>query len=125
MFATGLRLVPAGAALAERLALVDARLVTTGEFGSATPLVLGLERLATTPGVLPKLRLLRHELFPAPAELRWWSKVARRGRLGLAAAYAGRVFRYSWYLVPSLIAWRRIRHELAAERSAGDSPARG
>jgi len=124
MFATGLRRVPAGAALAKQLSLLDPRMVSTGESGSTTPLVLGLERLATTAGLPAKLRLLRHELFPAPTELRWWSKLAQRGPLGLVAAYAGRVLRYSWYLVPSLIAWRDIRRELAAERSTADSPTR-
>jgi hypothetical protein len=108
-FATGLRLLPAGRALAERLGIdseasVDA-LLRVGH----VPLSQGFEELATTPGLRAKLAVLRGEVAPTPDFMRWWSPLARRGRLGLAAAYLWRPLYLALRAGPGLVAWRRAR----------------
>jgi hypothetical protein len=109
-FARGLRLDPTGAELAERLGLLDDRIIDLVERrGSGARLAIGFERLKRAQGPAAKLALLRREAFPKPSHLRWWSPVASRGPLGLAAAYAWRVAWLLWHAPPSVIAWRRAR----------------
>jgi hypothetical protein len=105
--AEGLRLIPAGAKLAARLALVDPALLEA----SATPLVLGIERLASRRGARAKTRLLARELAPSPDFLRWSVPLARRGRRGLLAAYLLRPLWLAWHAPRSLLAWRRARRQ--------------
>jgi Uncharacterised nucleotidyltransferase len=108
-FATGLRLLPAGRSLAERLgvdreASVDALLRV-----AHVPLSQGFEELANTRGVRAKLAVVRGELAPTADFMRWWSPLARRGRLGLAAAYLWRPLYLALRAGPGLVAWRRAR----------------
>ena len=109
-FATGLRLLPEGAALAERLGLPSAELIESATgLGSTAPLALGMARFIETRGSRERLALLVREVVPTPAFMRWWSPLARRGRAGLALAYPLRVLwllRHAW---PSLRAVRRSR----------------
>jgi hypothetical protein len=112
-FASGLRLMPAGAMLAERLTLPEPGLFGLLEEGTGAPLALGFERLARTPGLVGKLALIRREVAPSADRLRWLSPLARRGRLGLAAAY---IHRPLWLLrraPPSWLAWQKRRRETA------------
>lgn len=89
-FGSGLRLLPAGRGMAQRIGVpVDISIQTRLREGSV-PLAQGLYTVARTPGVQAKLVLLRHELFPRPSFMRWWSPLARRGRRGLVASYAWR-----------------------------------
>jgi hypothetical protein len=112
-FAIGLRLLPAGAALANRLALPhDASVETALLARSAPPMALGYEWLASTPGRMAKARLVGRKLFPPANFMRAWSPLARRGNLGLAGAYAIRVTWLAQHAIPGLIAWRRTRREL-------------
>jgi hypothetical protein len=107
-FATGLRLLPEGARLADRLELVGPALIAAAR---RARIALGFERLAGAPGPRAKLALAFREAFPTPAYLRWWSPLARRGRLGLALS---RIWRPLWLLrhaAPSFIAWRRNRDD--------------
>lgn len=109
-FARGLRLDPAGVKVAEKLGLLDDRIIELAERqGSRAPLALGFERLKQAQGAAAKLALLRREAFPKPAYLRWWSPMANWGPLGLGAAYVWRVVWLLWHAPPSLIAWRRLR----------------
>jgi hypothetical protein len=105
-FATGLRLLPDGARLADRLELVRPTLIAAAH---RARLALGFERLAGTPGPRAKLELALREAFPKPAYLRWWSPLARRGRLGLALTYVWRPLWLLGHAGPSFIAWRRTR----------------
>lgn len=89
-FANGLKKLPAGAALAERLGVADARSVPMELRASGVPLTEGLHELLDAPGLGAKARIVAAELAPNPAFMRWWSPLARRGRLGLAAAYVYR-----------------------------------
>lgn len=109
-FAAGLRLLPAGSELADRLRLPrDASVETRLLARSARPTALGYEWLAQTPGLAAKTRLVAHKLFPSVSFMRAWSPLARRGTLGLGAAYVHRVLWLSRHALPGLAAWLRTR----------------
>jgi Uncharacterised nucleotidyltransferase len=109
-FACGLRLLPEGAVVAERLGLPDAGLFDLLEEERGAPLALGFERLAQTRGASAKLALIRREVAPSAERLRWLSPLARKGSLGLAAAYVQRPLWLLRHAVPSWLAWRRRRN---------------
>jgi hypothetical protein len=109
-FAAGLRLAPAGAALADRLGLphdapVDVLLKASG----APPLAVGLDWLLGTQGARARLGLVARTAFPRPSALRLWRPLARRGRAGLVAAYASHPFWLARHAIPSVRAVRRAR----------------
>jgi len=109
-FATGLRLLPLGVELAERLALpIEHSRELALRAGSAPPTALGFWRLAETPGLGNKVGLLGRELAPSPAFMRAMYPVARRGRAGLAAAYLWRPVSLARQVGPGFRAWRRAR----------------
>ena len=109
-FALGLRLEPGGEAVASRLGLPTASSVELRlRASTAPPLALGLERLASAPGLAAKLAIVARKLVPSPAVLRSWSPLARRGPLGMAAAYALRPFWLLAHLPAGARAWRRAR----------------
>jgi hypothetical protein len=117
--AIGLRLLPDGVELAERLELVSAELIETAiRRGSPAEVALGFERLAQRSGLRAKLAMLARELVPTRSFMRWWSPLARRGWAGLALAYLWRPLWLLWQAGPSLRAWRRSRRERGA-RSTG------
>jgi hypothetical protein len=106
-FATGLRLTPAGDALARRLGVHEVHSVAAALKVAEVPLSEGLEQLAATSGVRAKLALAWSELVPSADFLRWWSPaLATRGPLGLAVAYVWRVIWLIGHLPRGLIAWR-------------------
>jgi len=107
-FASGLRLVDSGAELAECIGLPSASLIDAarGPY-SSTRLALGFARLADEPTWRGRLAIGRREVAPSPEHMRWWSPIARRGPLGLAAAYVWRFLQLLWRAPPSLLAWRR------------------
>lgn len=119
-FAIGLRLVPGGTNIADRLQLPVSRpvdLVLTARTpprGAPT-----LERLAAA-GFRDKLRLIRAKLAPAPDFLRYWSPLARRGQLGLALAYLGRPLWVVMRVPHALVAWTSARREVRRETRKGD-----
>lgn len=96
-FATGLRLVPAGAALAKRLDVDEQGSVHFDLRAAQIPTAEGLGELFA-PGLRlrDRLSILYHELFPSPEFMRWWTSLAHRGRRGLVASYVGR---WLWLLV--------------------------
>lgn len=113
-FSAGLRLLPTGAELAERLELPQALPVDVALRASAAPkLALGYEWLSRTPGLRAKMALIVLALAPPPGALRAWRPLARRGRLGLVAAYLSHPFWLARYAVPSLRAYRRARKAAA------------
>ena len=110
-FAAGLRMHPDGAGLAVRLDLAHDRplMLSLREEGGRS-FVVTLERLATTPGLGARLRLLARRLAPPPDYMRWrYPGLAGRGRGGLAAAYLWRPFSIVPRLPAAVIAWRRAR----------------
>jgi hypothetical protein len=110
-FVAGLRLAPTGEAILQSLdvsAPLTVELALRGQ--GDLPVALGLSRLIQTRGVAAKTRLLARELWPTPAYMRVWSQFARRGRVGLAAAYVIRPIWLAWRLGPALLAqWRARR----------------
>jgi hypothetical protein len=87
-FAVGLRLLPAGRGLAERMSL-EAVPSLEAQLRSVTPSAtsIGWMHLLERGSARERLRLLAAELVPSPAFMRLWSPMARRGRVGLLGAY--------------------------------------
>ena len=109
-FAAGLALLPGGRELARRLG-VDPTIPTDVALRASTPppLALGLDQLVTTPGIRGRVAFLARRLVPTPSGLRYWSPLARRGRLGMALAYAWRPFYLAVHAPRAFGAWRRAR----------------
>jgi hypothetical protein len=117
-FATGLRLLEPGRELAHSLGLPPTRSTETAlRAGTPPPMALGFEWLATTRGLRGKAGLVARKIVPAPRFMRAWSPLARRGRTGLAAAYAWRLLWLARHAGPGFVAWRRAR-------KAAESPPR-
>jgi hypothetical protein len=109
-FAAGLSLVPAGEEMTERLGLVR---VTSFDAAlrkeTAPALSLGVAWLVQIPSWRAKAAFVVAKVAPPAAHMRRCHPVARRGRLGLATAYA---YRPVWFLLnvrPALAAWRRAK----------------
>jgi Uncharacterised nucleotidyltransferase len=115
-FANGLKTIDAGAALAGRLGLGDAESVQTLLRSGQVPLSEGLYQLSQARGARAKLAILRGELAPSPAFMRWWSPLARRPRGGLALAYLWRPVYLLLHLPSAAAAFAKAR------RKASDGP---
>lgn len=90
-FATGLRVVAEGRPIAQHLGLEDARSHRFELRHEDNVIAEEISALFSTQASLGrKLATVISELFPRPQYMRWWSPMARRGRLGLAAAYVWR-----------------------------------
>lgn len=117
-FAAGLRLVPVGAELAERLRLTvsttaNVEIRAAGE----PPTALAFERLSTTPRFADKGRILGRELVPPAAFMRDKYDVARRGRVGLALAYLYRPLWLAWWAPRGYLAWQRAKRSSRRSRN--------
>jgi hypothetical protein len=116
----GLDLVADGHNVKRRLALPtpkDSLVLLRAE--SAPPVALGIARLVRERPP-DRVRHLLRLAFPAPAFLRWWTPLARRGALGLALAY---LWRYSYLIGMLPIAVRsylRARSGHACDTHAAD-----
>jgi hypothetical protein len=109
-FATGLRLLPAGRELADRLALPHtASVETVLRARTPPPTALGFEWLARTPTVRGKVTLIVRKIAPDSVFMRARWPVARRGSIGLAAAYIWRVLWLMRHTPSGLHAWSRAR----------------
>jgi hypothetical protein len=120
-FSAGLRLLPEGRRLAMELSLprrTSAQTVLLTH--SPPPLAMGVARVASASGVRAKARLLIRKVFPEPAFMRVWSTLARRGRLGLAAAYLLRPLWIVWRSGPALRAWFTARKEARSSSRSED-----
>jgi hypothetical protein len=111
-FAAGLRMLPPGEELRDRLGLPEGTTVEVALRARTAPdLSLGLHRLAATPGLPHKIAFVVRKLVPPPGWMRAWLPLARRGRLGLAAAYAWRPFWLLWRAPAAVLALRKARRE--------------
>lgn len=113
-FAVGLRVVPAGRAMADNLGLPSqwrASQWIAAHRGTATAHTLA--RLAELPTLRLRARHFGRRLFPSPVAMRRANALARRGPSGLALAYAGRLARHVWRLPQASrelrMAWRSTR----------------
>lgn len=123
-FATGLRARADGERLVSELGIAaEGNLpLELRAGGEAAPLTLGLSRLADTPGIGAKLRLLVRELIPSPVYMRIWSPWARRGPLQLGLAYLARPFWLLWRLPRALRAYLDARRAVRRrEREHGSA----
>ena len=114
-FAAGLGLLRAGQTLREDLHLSPSPTIESALRATTAPaLTLGFDWLVRLPGVRPRLRFIVRKTFPPAAYMRTWSPLARRGRLGLGAAY---VWRPLWLISragPAMRAWRRAQKQSQA-----------
>ena len=86
----GLCFVPAGVELARRLALTAAPDIDVELRAIEAPEALTLARLLGAQKLSSRLAIIRYKLAPPATFMRKWSPLARRGRLGLLAAYLWR-----------------------------------
>jgi hypothetical protein len=109
-FAAGLEMLPQGRELAARLGLTAERSVETAMFAESVPYSSWtVNRLANTPGFMPKLRIALRRVFPEPDFMRAWYPIARRGRLGLALSYPRRIVWLVKATGPAVAGWLRAR----------------
>ncbi len=117
-FAAGLRLVPAGAALAEQLSLPKVKTVEVAiRTASAPQEAIVFVRLAECHTFRAKSALVARKLFPTGAFLRSTSRLANHGPLGLLGARLWRPISLVPRFPPAYFAWRRARRE--AQQCAG------
>lgn len=109
-FDAGLRLRPAGAAMADLLGLRHTPDIATAlRVSSAPDAAFGLDRMLRREGKVAKLTYVLRSAFPSPAFMRWWSPWAGRGPIGLAAAYAYRPIWLVMHAPAALSAYLRAR----------------
>jgi hypothetical protein len=109
-FRRGLGFLPAGEELAERLELDGGLEIEVELRAAGVPEALTVARVFDADGFALRLSLVRHKLMPPPTFMRKWSPLARRGRLGLAAAYAWRPIWVATRFPRAFGAWARARH---------------
>jgi hypothetical protein len=120
-FATGLRLLPEGEALAERLGVAGEHSARASLRIDGVPLSEGFEELRQTRGLRAKVGLVVSELFPRPSFMQWWTPLARRGRRGLVASYPYRLAYLAMRAPQGYLAWRRAQGGDAATSDASPS----
>lgn len=119
-FAAGLRLLPEGEDLARRLGLDQVRSLSHEIRREDNVIAEELYALLFAEvGIRRKLAIAASDVFPSPDYMRWWSPLARRGKLGLACAY---VWRAIWVIAGAPVAvhtlWR-IQRGKVREMSYG------
>ena len=113
-FSAGLVLLPEGLELAREMRLEGTPSVETALRAHNAPLTaIGFERLWRTRGKRAKLELIAREIAPPRAFMRVRFPVARRGRVGMAAAYAWRPVSLFVHGGAGFVAWRRERRARA------------
>jgi len=112
--AVGLRRRAAGRALAARLGLPEAGAVDAElRAAMAIPEALTLDRIARASSLRERAAIVRYKVAPPATFMRHWSGLARRGRAGLALAYAQRLAWLASRAGPALLAWRRARRRVS------------
>jgi hypothetical protein len=113
-FATGLRLLPAGELVAERLGLSASTTVGTLLRSQSSPhLTLGFEKLYSLRGPGAKARFITRKLFPPRVNMRFMTPLARKGWLGLATAYLVRLGWLARHAGGGFRVWMRARREVS------------
>ncbi|HXR31586.1 MAG TPA: nucleotidyltransferase family protein [Solirubrobacterales bacterium] len=106
-FAAGIRLTAEGRELAEAIGAGQGANVEAALRLDWVPTAEGFRELSEADGIRERAAILFRELFPTPTFMRWWSSLARRGRLGLALAYLWRPLYLFSRAIPGYLAWRR------------------
>jgi Uncharacterised nucleotidyltransferase len=112
-FAAGLRLVPGGVELAQRLELPATRSVEVAlKASTPPPVALGFEQLSSAAGIRERLHILARKLFPPPGFIRHWWPPAAANRRMLALGY---LYRPVWLMrraPDGFRAWRLARRRV-------------
>ena len=112
-FAAGLRLVPKGAELADRLRLPTVSSVEVAlRATSPPPVALGLEQLARTDRFRTRAGILWRKFFPPREFIVHWHPPAGRSRTQLVLAYARRPFWLLRRAPRGFTAWREARRKV-------------
>lgn len=120
-FAAGLRLLPEGEDLARRLDLGEVRSLRRELRLEDNVIAEELYALLSADvGIRRKLAIAASDVFPAPDYMRWWSLLARHGKLGLVGAY---VWRAIWVIgeAPGALhtLWRVRRGKVSSLNNGG------
>lgn len=120
-FAAGLRLLPEGGDLARRLDLGEVRSLRRELRREDNVIAEELYALLSADtGIRQKLATAASDIFPRPDYMRWWTPLARRGKLALAGAYLWRVI---WLIgeAPGALhtLWRVQRGKVRAQNYGG------
>ncbi|MDX6666046.1 MAG: hypothetical protein QOG68_2252 [Solirubrobacteraceae bacterium] len=116
-FAAGVRLVPAGAALAERIGLQPVQSVKVAlEASSPPPVALGFEQLARAGGWWARIGIIVRKVVPPPSFIRRWWPAAEGNRRMLAFAYLYRPVWLAKKAPAGLRAWREARRQVRRGR---------
>jgi hypothetical protein len=122
-FAAGLRLLPAGSGLADRLGLSEAPAIAWNIANRAGrprgTFHVDALRQARTRG--ERLYVIRRALLPSRAWITWEMRWAARGRMHLLAAYAVHILRAPVWALRAVGYRRRSRLSRSPSREAGDS----
>jgi Uncharacterised nucleotidyltransferase len=114
-FGTGLRMLPDGAALAERIGVPEATSVRASLLASKPPPVaLGFDQLASARG-LDRLAIVFRKLVPPPGFIRHWWPPAARNPVLLAVGY---VYRPIWLIQRAPAGYRAWRAARRAVKSS-------
>jgi hypothetical protein len=108
-FAAGLRLCPEGRQIASELQLDQPSRLARLKGSAAPQDVIWIEQLAVMPSWRAKATTVLWELFPSRGGLLVVSPLARRGPLGVAAAYLLRPFIVAFRGAIALVQWRKLR----------------
>jgi hypothetical protein len=112
-FAAGLRMTPAGHALAERLGLPRVGSVEVSlRAATAPPIALGVEQLAQAKGLRARVEIVTRKVVPPPAFMRHWDPRAAQSTGRLVLAYLRRPFWLLRHAPTGLMAWWRARREV-------------
>jgi putative nucleotidyltransferase-like protein len=112
-FAAGLRLVPEGAALADRLELPPVGSAQVAlRAATPPPVSLGFEQLARAEGMRARAAIVWRKLFPPREFIVHWHPPAAESRAKLALAYARRPFWLLRRAPRGYRAWRGARREV-------------
>jgi hypothetical protein len=103
-FAAGVRMLPEGEALADRLGLPRSDVLEQLEGHS---LAAGFERLAGARGGRARVKLLWREAFPPRSFITWWRPWARRSPVHLALGYLYRMGWLAGHVGSGFRAWRQ------------------
>lgn len=121
-FVQGLAMLPAGVELIDRLGLDPAPAIDVELRAAGAAEALTLSRLHRTHGLRARTTLVGHKLFPPATFMRKWSPLARRGQLGLAAAYLYRPLWVARRAPSALRAWRDARNTIRRHADVDASP---
>lgn len=114
-FASGLRLLPEGEAMARRLGVERERAVRYELRREDVPTAEAIDALLA-PGVPTRERIatVACELLPRPEFMRWWTPLAQRGRLGLLLSYPWRWLWLASHVPRGMWAVLRARRRMRA-----------